>query len=514
MDKTKVCACGAENPASRYFCGKCGKLLDRQRFSGEALYETEELKIHRILDNLQHTPHESIVWDDTADLYARKAERYLAMLDLPELENKQASADLEKFLTLCRKPEFQIAFVGTIKTGKSTLINALLGHNYASMAVTPETAALTKFRSSAKDYVDVTFYSPREWRELWASRTSGADTFEQEYRELDGDSQKAKWVGHPPYHKELANSEIEAELQIWSSSKRAEHYFVKEIEVGISNLPNIPRQVVFVDTPGLSDPVAYRSEITRQYIRRANAVFVCVDAQKLLKEEIETIASVFSFSTHNRNKVHIIATHWDKLNDPEEDWVEQKSWMSQRLTGKGFFPDSGMAERNIKYASAYIYNQCRDFDKLDQKGKRKLVAFGEDLNIEIDPSNPENVRSGLKQIMQATNIDHIRDVMIEELASQFRELLMAELREKYLHITTNLQRFASEGRKQQQGFIEATEASIQEMEKKIEEQRKNYEEITQCREQLLAVLQTVDKNTQKRLDAVVELIDKTAKKKR
>lgn len=517
MDEIKVCECGAENPLGRYFCSKCGKLLDRQHFSSEALYEMEELKIHRIIDNLQYTPHERIVWDDTADLYAAKAEKYLAMLDLPELQNKQARADLEKLLSLCRKPEFQIAFVGTIKTGKSTLINALLGYNYASMDVTPETAALTKFRSSVKDYVHVIFYSPDEWQKLWDSATSGADDFKQEYQDLKGEEQKGEWVGHPPYHRELANSEIEEELQIWSSSKRAEHFFVKEIEVGISNLPNIPHQVVFVDTPGLSDPVAYRSEITRQYIQQANAVFVCVDAQKIQKEELETIASVFSFSSHNKSKVHIIATHWDNLNQPvEENWNKQKVYMIKRLTGKGFFPDEKMAEENIMHSSAYIHNLCRDIDRVRDKEKI-LIPIAMKLDIPFswdDFSSPDGIKKICGQLTEKTNIDNIKKVLIEKLANQFKELLMEELRDKYLHIMSNLTRFAKEGYQEQRDFIETTKASIQEMEEKIKSQRENFEEITQCREQLRAVLETVNKNTQKRLNEVVTLIEGVSKKKR
>ena len=178
--------------------------------------------------------------------------------------------------------------------------------------------------------IRIQFYSKKEWKALWDSRTSGADAFMKEYNELNADSQRDKWVGHEIVYKELSNNEIEKELSVWSSSKSAEHYFVKEIEVGISSLSDdFPKQIVFVDTPGLSDPVAYRSEITKQYIRKANAVFVCVDAQKVQKNEVETISSVFSFSAHNKSKVHIIATHWDKLNKPEMDWKEQKKWMKK-----------------------------------------------------------------------------------------------------------------------------------------------------------------------------------------
>ena len=291
--------CKAENEGTRYFCCDCGKFLKTEEFSKE-YYVLPEMKIMRILDNLQHMSHSTIIWDNAVDLYTTKIEKMKALFALPGMGAEQNSAicnKMEDFLDLCYKPEFQIAFVGTIKTGKSTLINSLLGKNYASMAVTPETAALTKFRASMRDYIRVIFYTKDEWKKLWDSRTSAADAFMAEYNELNAARHKDKWIGHEPIRKELASDDIEQELSVWSSSKSPEHYFVKEIEVGISTLPkNFPQQVVFVDTPGLSDPVAYRSELTREYIRRANAVFVCVDAQKVQKEEIETISSVFSFS--------------------------------------------------------------------------------------------------------------------------------------------------------------------------------------------------------------------------
>ena len=332
MKKGSTCpVCGKEQTEERYFCAECGSFLDRDSFENKELYGLAEIKVKRILENLKYTPHSKIIWSDMVDLYTRKVETYRALTMLPEMKGRVAvdlPEKMEHFLRLCREPEFQIAFVGTIKTGKSTLINALLGHNYASMAVTPETAALTKFRSSQQDYVDVTFYSAQEWKRLWDSRTSAADAFMKEYKELRAESERGKWVGHAPIHKELANEEIERELAKWSSSRSAVHYFVKEIEVGISSLPaDFPKQVVFVDTPGMSDPVAYRSEITRQYIRNANAVFVCVEAQKLQMEEINTISSVFSFSSHNKSKVHVIATQLDTFNHPKEDWDKKKECM-------------------------------------------------------------------------------------------------------------------------------------------------------------------------------------------
>lgn len=501
MSQTIKCPkCGKENIGNRYFCKECGTLLDKSAFPNESVYKDAELKIMRIIENLELTPHSKVLWNATVDMYTQKVEKYRAIMKLPEMKaTGGVDEKMEDFLDLCTKPEFQIAFVGTIKTGKSTLINALLGHNYASMAVTPETAALTKFRSSPRDYVCVTFYTKNEWQELWASRTSGADAFMKEYTELNADAVKDKWVDHEPVYKEIANGDIEKELSIWSSSKHAEHYFVKEIEVGISSLPeDFPKQVVFVDTPGLSDPVAYRSEITKQYIRKANAVFVCVDAQKVQKDEIETISSVFSFSSHNKNKVHIIATHWDKLNKPEEDWLEQKNWLKKRLIGKGFYDTAEMAEKNIMHSAAHIYNLCRDFEEISSDDRITLMQFALGMRMDI-----ANLKYCLPDMKVKTNIESIRQVVTDKLASNYQLLLCQDIEKKYLDIMYTLKRIAKEDQKETASIIEVASADIEKMKAKVEEQKKNYDEIMACRQQLTAILKTVENNTQKRLDAIL-----------
>lgn len=508
MSEINTCPkCGIENKTSRYFCKECGTLLESQDFRDSEIYEEAELKIARILKNLEQTPHQKILWDDTIDWYTQKVERYQAIMNLPEIKvGGGIEEKMMDFLDLCTEPEFQIAFVGTIKTGKSTLINALLGHNYASMAVTPETAALTKFRSSVKDYIRVTFYSKKEWDALWASRTSAADAFMREYKELKADSHKSKWVGHAVLYKEIANRDIEQELAVWSSSKHPEHYFVKEIEVGISSLPEeFPKQVVFVDTPGLADPVAYRSEITKQYIRRANAVFVCIDAQKVQKDEIATIASVFSFSSHNKEKVHIIATHWDNLNNPEKDWTDQKNYLKKQLVGKGFFDTAEMAEKNIMHSAAHIYNLCRDYETISPDEQWQLIGFAARIRMVV---NVNNMEEHLSDMRMRTNIDGILQIITDQFADNYKLLLSQDIEMKYKDIMYTLKRIAKDEEKETSKLIETTKASLDEMKAKVAEQKKNYDEIMRCRQQLTAILKTVESNTQKRLKAIQPLLKK------
>ena len=505
---TKICGnCQHENNGDRYFCEECGALLIKQKFSNPQIYETTELKVMRIVDNLRNnTPHTPVVWHDTIDRYAKTVERVRALLALPGMEHYTQLCDkMDKFIDFCQKPEFQIAFVGTIKTGKSTLINALLGRNYASMDVTPETAALTKFRFSPIDYINITFYSHQEWealmKPLQESKSFRSETFMKEYKKLKAEREKDKWLGHKPLHKEIPNNDLIKELHTWSTSKRAEHYFVKEIEVGISTLPNsFPNDVVFVDTPGLSDPVAYRSEITKRYIRKANAILVCVDAQRMNKEEIDTISTVFSISSHNKEKVHIIATHWDTLNHPEEDWKKQKKHMVGQLTGKGFFDTPEFAEANILYSAAYIYNLCQDIDKLSLDDIfTSLGPFALKMRC-VDLRD----RKGMKQkLTEASNIDNIRRTIEDRLLKKYRELLSEDMKKTYIDIVQNVKRIAEDDRKAMRELIDVSSKDIAQLEARVERLGQERQEIQNNSKQLQAALRAVQTSTDQRLQTIL-----------
>lgn len=494
MDKIICNHCHAENPSEKHFCQKCGAFLRQNEFARD-IVELPELKMMRVVDNLITLPHQPVNWDDLTDGYARKVEKFKALYNIPELgkdTNADAAAKLDDFLNRCRNPEFQIAFVGTIKTGKSTLINALLGKNYASMDVTPETAALTKFRASLRDYVKLTFYTRKEWKELMSSRTiRDAEKFMEEYRELNAEAHVDEFVGRPELYREVPNEDIEKELAIWSSSKRPEHYFVKEIEVGISTLgKDFPAQVVFVDTPGLSDPVQYRSELTRQYIRRANAVFVCVDAQKVYHEEVKTITSVFAFSANNKSKVHIIATHWDVLNDPESDWRKQKEYLIKLFVGPEFFESKMMAFANIMPSAAFLYNLCRDYNFLSKAESRPLRKFALNYDYEL----PDD----LDKIKEKTNIDAIMRVIKDKLVHDYKKLMLEDIKFRYNDAVYTLRRITEGVQESARENLESSYLDGEQLQQRLKEKEAKRDNVKQVSDQLNGIIKKVRQKTQAR----------------
>lgn len=501
MDKKVVVCekCKRENNIDRTFCEKCGAVLSEAGFDNPKLLSDEEFKIKRIKQNILKTPHTSVLWSDIVDLYAKKVEQYKAFYNIEDLENSSKATTIEKmnrFLDLCSHGEFQIAFVGTIKTGKSTLMNALLGKDYASEAVTPETAALTKFRSSVKDYVKVTFYSKEEWDKLWKSISSNKDVFLLEYKDLHADSCKKQWVGHKEYRVELLPDQIEEEVAKWTSSRHPEHYFVKEVEVGLSTLPkDFPKQLVFVDTPGLSDPVRYRSEITKNYIKKANAIFLCVDVQKLTCEEYEMISGVLAYCKNNKEKVHVIVTHWDTLHKPLEDWDKQQDNYIRQLSGLGYYGSMALAAKNIIYSSAYMYKLCCNFESVSDDEYTEYLSFATKLNLyspRDQRRNPNALEDSIPAVKSATNIDEIKKLISDRLISNYASILASDIKRLYLELVYDIQRTNDDNQNELNNYIEALDANIDQQKEKIKQLAKNRQDIDKAYAKLEDILKEIN----------------------
>lgn len=67
-------------------------------------------------------------------------------------------------------------------------------------------------------------------------------------------------MNHPDELIKCSNEDLPKLMMEWSKSDSPKHFYVKEIEVGYES-EDLPHDVYLVDTPGLSDPIKYRSDI-------------------------------------------------------------------------------------------------------------------------------------------------------------------------------------------------------------------------------------------------------------
>lgn len=476
------------------------KNMTKIQFQEEELNREYERKLEKLRQLSAGAVDEAeYLWDATVQRYASTMSRVRKLLTSEGLKEQITSGmirNLDTFLQRCSNAEFHIALVGAIKAGKSTLINALLGYEYASTKVTPETAALTKFRRGNRNYVHVSFYSKKEWERLWKSANdSKAEVFLEEYRQLNANAVKEQWVGRTEETFDCKEKEdVVKEILRWTSSRSPEHYFVKEVEVGLKDI-DLPEGVVLVDTPGLDDVVEYRSNITREYIDRANAVLVCVKSDALTGQEMATIYSVFSNTRYKPEKVYIVATQLDTLNRPNENWKEQQEEWIKYLKGPSAYGDKRLAERNLIPVSAYLYTLMKEYNSLSNDDDKMV-----DLQVTLMKLRCRNIDEDYQRIMEFTRIDYLRNKIQKEIIDKYKEFLIEDISESYKINQYEIQSTMKKIKESQKEIIKTAQGNLEEIRKKQEEYTKKYQEAEADKQNLDKLLKTLQTLTKRRAD--------------
>lgn len=483
--------------------------MEKFKFSNEEarrMYDERICALKKVVD--ERVDDKAYCWDETVKKYAvtmAKAKRVLKSEGINEQITNRLFREIDTFLRRCSENEFHIALVGTIKAGKSTLINALLGHEYASTKVTPETAALTKFRKSEENYVKVSFYSTAEWNQLWESaQKSKATVFLEEYAQLGAEKEKDKWLGGNE-RKEICNSEEELadKISSWTSSRSVAHYFVKEVEVGVKDF-DLPEGIVLVDTPGLDDVVAYRSDITRRYIDRANAVLVCVKSDALTGPEWKTISGVF-VNANRPEKVYIIATQIDTLNRPKKDWEAQREEWLKYLRGVNGYADRKLAERNLIQVSAYLYLLLGEYNTLDKDGDKYYDLSSILIKLR---TNIENISDSTqyKNMIDFTNIKKLKGEIHEKFSGNYKRALIEDIEDSYLSCKDSIRETLERIKKRQEEIVQTSQCSLEEIQNKKRVYEQKCEQAERDRKELEALLTQLRNVTNERAQQLTKAI--------
>jgi hypothetical protein len=185
------------------------------------------------------------------------------------------SLDEQKdLLNNLERARLRIGFIGQIKTGKSTLINALIFRKpVMPVSATPMTASLCFLTYGDKPKVEVEFFSKEDW-----------DFIVKEASKKETNSQWAK---------ELVDSAtaIKGEIGILLDSTRSISFSDLEKYVGkdgkyvplvkalkIDYPLDILKDVEIVDTPGINDPIVSRERRTMEFLKDCDVVLFVIYA--------------------------------------------------------------------------------------------------------------------------------------------------------------------------------------------------------------------------------------------
>ena len=239
----------------------------------------------------------------------------------------------------------------------------------------------------------------------------------------------------------------------------------------------------------------------RNYIDRANAVFVCVKADRLSGQELATICGVFSNARYNPEKVYVIATQQDSLNDPINDWTKQRAVWLDLLKGKACYGSLSLAEKNLISTSGYFYTLLKKCDSLDRDRRFQLGSTAMKFKY-----MPEEISEHYEELLDFTGIRQLKHRMDTEILEQYRRLLLEDIRNGYEQIKENITELMQQVCQRQKEIIEMSNQGLEAAKQKAAEVQKQQQEMEQDTAKLENLYQDLKKGTEKQKKQVTDAI--------
>lgn len=543
--------CGTE--VVLFFCPNCGEIFEYPSFVGNN--EKRKRSLQEFVKNVIFVAKQQKLNVSAAiegsliknAIYRKYYERIAYLQKLCSNKTTQSYfmnsgsnmfEQMNQFAEKCELGECQIAVVGTVKAGKSAFINALIGKEIASSYPTPETASVTKFRKSEKgDYIKVSFYNSKEWQQLLDSvHGSTADAIEgdenESFLELY-ESLHAEQIRNAFLDKEdtiypvKSIDELKPLIDKFTSARFPEHFYAKEVEVGLNDF-FAPSNVVIVDTPGLDDPVPYRTDITRRYLHKANVVLLCIRSNRpeISSTELKQLSYIFQELRYYKERIITFGTQideqrdmlnfWEKITLPEYLKYLSRSTLygSKEIAEKAIFPITAFYYFYTQKAMANpkIFLGKTEEDKILRDEVKEMILryydcpdwgelvdeYGEEEAKKRYRSPKQIFEEHKEDLLNMTQVPQIRKMILDGPIHNANDIIINDIKDMYLLLTKDIQKISSDIASHRQNTIELSEANdvverISLLEKKISEEKKYQREQASRLSKLLAELESVSK---------------------
>ena len=164
----------------------------------------------------------------------------------------------------------------------------------------------------------------------------------------------------------------------------------------------MPKEVVFVDTPGLKDPVKYRSDITRRYIKKADAVLIALKPGPFTAEGLEIVTTVLDCT--ETEKAYIVGTQKD-LNNEEEREKYLSNWVEYLVAAKRY-RNERTAMNRIILTSAKMDLLVNKWFSLSEKDREDEDCFKSDDYHDLESYSGKTINKRGFSLMQMTQEDY------------------------------------------------------------------------------------------------------------
>lgn len=344
------------------------------------------------------------------------------------------------------QPEFPVAFLGSFSTGKSSIINAIIGKEILPENMKVFTAIPTLIRKGAENQAVVCYLSAREKVELfnlWVHEIeqklkralphcSQEDNPESKILEITA---MINAVGDPElnFNTELQRLSLLAEkwnsaldklpinieeLSNYATEDYPDVSLVSRVEVTVKDI-NLEEGVVLVDLPGLNVVNPLHRKITKDYVEReAKAFVICMKPDGLLEgDEILLLEEVYRQNPRILQRAFWVFNKWDAINQQQSRETEQA--FEEKMAAYGF----SIAQERKFQVSALNYLLLKYILNGDLKNTRKLKEHIDNLSKYGTPYrqiNAEKAAGMLAEIPELANFEQFNEELIEYLKHDAR----------------------------------------------------------------------------------------------
>lgn len=224
--------------------------------------------------------------------------------------------------------------------------------------------------------------------------------------------------------------ELQKNIMEYTRSDSPKHFFVKEIEVGYQS-DVFPNDICLVDTPGLEDPVKYRSDITRKYLKRAQWIIACIRAENLCeKKEFDFVEKVMANINRECRKVFVVATKKDQLLENERK--EKRDEFLARIK-QLYNKDANLAHSQFSFVCSECHTLSKAFvsgEDLSDENKRKLNKMLMDIDFDIRLNDLTEAQV-LRKVLEYAEVESFLKKMDDRVIKRKRDELLNNLGKEY-----------------------------------------------------------------------------------
>lgn len=236
----------------------------------------------------------------------------------------------------------------------------------------------------------------------------------------------------------------------------------------------MPKEVVFVDTPGLKDPVKYRSDITRKYIKKADAVLIALKPGPFTAEGLEIVTTVLDCT--ETDKAYIVGTQKDLNNETDcEKYVN--NWVEHLVNAKRY-SDERKVRNRIILTSAKMDLLVNRWHALSEKEKENEECFSvndyndlENYSAKVIQTRRFNLvqmsEENFDRILDSTGISVLRNKLESSLIMNYRKLKMEDIKRAFIRCKKQISTLSKNAIEQKENSIELAMVGVEALNSKL-----------------------------------------------